>query len=116
MRDAMHTVAREKVTAVSVVFPFTRRGADRAGSFMLSFTLAAVRVSCLLVFVLRRHSTSAAVIDPTHGRELTVISQLVPANDRLPFEQIAPPVALFPAFHEPCASQVDATVCEPVGR
>ncbi|MCA6107079.1 hypothetical protein [Bradyrhizobium cenepequi] len=97
MRDAVHAVARERVPAVSVVLPFTRRGADRPSSFnMVSFTLAAVRVSCLLVFALRRLSTSAAVLDPTHGRELTVISQLVPARDRLPFEQIAPPVALFP--------------------
>jgi hypothetical protein len=102
MRDAMSTVISEHVAAVSVALPFARRGADRSSPFnIVSFTLTAVRVGYLLVFVLRRLSASAAGIDPNHGRELTVISQLVPANDRLPFEQIAPPVALFPAREGP---------------
>jgi hypothetical protein len=109
MPDAMPTVVRESVAATSVVWPVTRRAAERVGSFnVLSFTLATVRASYLLIFVLRRLSSSAAVIDPNHGRELTVISQLLPANDHLPFEQIAPPRALFPASHGPRASLVDA--------
>ena len=117
MRDAMPTVARESVAAAFDVWPVTRRAADRASSFnVLSFTLAAVRVSYLLVFVLRRLSTSAAVIDPNHDRELTAISQLVPAKDHLPFEQIAPPAALFPASDGPCASLVDAILSGTAAR
>jgi hypothetical protein len=115
MRDAMRTVACASVAVV--VLSFTGRRADRASSFNVhSFALAAARVSYLLVFVLRRLSTSAAGIDPAHGRELAVISRLVPANDRLPFEQIAPPVALFPAPDRSRASEAGATFPEAVGR
>jgi hypothetical protein len=116
MRDAMPTVI-EHVAAVSVALPFARRGGDRASPVnIVSFTLTIITASYLLVSMLRRLSTSAAVIDPTHGRELTVISQLVPANDRLPFEQIAPPVVLFPASDETRAWQVDAALSEVVGQ
>jgi hypothetical protein len=98
MYDAMHAVACDEVQAVSAALPFKRSCADQATSLnWLSFGPAAVRVSYMLVLVLRRLSTSAAVLDPTYGRELTVISRLVPAIDRLPFERIAPPAALFSA-------------------
>lgn len=86
MCDAMDAVSRRAVPENSSG-PSAEGDEDHASWRRLSLWRAAFRISCLLVFMLRNTSTSAAPLDLTYGAGSMAVSRLVTESDCLRSEQ-----------------------------
>lgn len=97
MYDAMHAVCHGPV-------PESSKGSsaegdeDCATAKGLCLRRAAVRISWLLVFVLRNTSTSATPLDLAYGGDRMAVSRLVTEDDCLAFEQSPRFVCAVPNF------------------
>src|SRR5437773_9311884 len=88
MYDAMHAVSHGAVPEISKSSS-AEGDDDYARPKRLFLCRAAVRISWLLVFVLRNTSTSTTPLDLTYGGDRMSVSRLVPEDDCLTSEQNA---------------------------
>ncbi|WP_156438514.1 hypothetical protein [Bradyrhizobium valentinum] len=97
MYDAMHAVSRRAVPEVSKDSS-AEGDEDYATPKGLFLRRAAVRISWLLVFVLRNASTSATPLDLMYGGDRMAVSRLVTEDDCLTSEQNPKFVCRVPNF------------------
>jgi hypothetical protein len=85
MYDAMHAVSHRAVPEISK--GSSAEGDDYARPKGLFLRRAALRISWLLVLVLRNTSTSTAPLDLMHSGDRMAVSRLVTEDDGLTSEQ-----------------------------
>ena len=111
MYDAMHAVSDGAVPEIS-----KSSSAEGDEDYATLLRRAAVRISWLLVFVLRNTSTSTTPLDLTYCGDRMAVSRLVTEDDCLTSEQNPKFVCRLPTLFLAGNVFVSVTKARPLGR